>query len=55
MKGTILKMYNGLVKQLWKEFSQIQLIQIPREEYVRADELSQLDLSDLKDIIGILV
>ena len=32
VKDPILKTYNGLVKQLWTEFSQIQLMQIPRED-----------------------
>ena len=40
VKDPTLKAYNGLVKQLWQKFSQIQLTQIPREENSKADELS---------------
>ena len=40
MKDPILKTYNRLVKQLWMKFSQVQLVQIPREENTIADELS---------------
>ena len=55
MKDPLIKTYNGLVKQLWREFSQIQLTQIPREENARADKLSRLNPSDLKVTVGILV
>ena len=40
VKDSVLKAYNGLVKQLWSNFSQIQLAQIPREKNSRVDELS---------------
>ena len=36
VKDLVFKTYNGLVKQLCTEFSQIQLMQIPREENTRA-------------------
>ena len=55
VKDLVLKAYNGLVKQLWTKFSQIQLIQIPHEENVRADELSRVDLFDPKATKGTLV
>ena len=55
MKDPLLKTYSGLVKQLWGEFSQIQLIQIPYEGNARADEISRLDPSNSKATIGILV
>ena len=55
VKDSILKAYNGLVKQLWSKFSQIQLTQISREENSREDELSQMDPTDPKAIKGILV
>ena len=55
MKDPLLKTYNELVKQLWGQFSQIQLMQIPREKNVKADELSRLDLFDSKATTGILV
>ena len=55
VKDPIFKAYNGLVKQLWKKFSQIQLVQIPREKNTRADKLSRVDSTDPKAIKGILV
>ena len=55
VKDLILKTYNGLVKQLWTKFSQIQLVQIHREENAKADELSRVDTSDPKITKGILV
>ena len=55
MKDPVLKTYNRLVKQLWMKFSQVQLVQIPREENKRADELSRMDSTDPKATKGILV
>ena len=46
VKDPTLKVYNGLIKQLWQKFSQIQLIQISREENAKADELSRVDSTD---------
>ena len=48
-------MYNKLVRQLWAEFSQIQLTQISREKNTKADELSRLNPSDPNTRIGVLV
>ena len=55
VKDRVLKTYNGLVKQLWTKFSQIQLVQIPHEENTKANELSRVNSSDPKVIKGILV
>ena len=55
MKDLLLKKYNVLVRQLWESFTKVQLVQIPRKKNTRADELSKLDPSDLKAIVGILV
>ena len=55
VKDPLLKKYNGLVKQLWENFTKIQLVKIPWEENTKADELSKLDLYDPKATIGILV
>ena len=55
MKNPLFKTYNGLVKQLWGKFSQIQSTQISREENAKANKFSQLDLSDPKATMGILV
>ena len=44
-----------MVKQLWSEFHQIQLTQIPREENSRADELSRVDPNNSKATSEILV
>ena len=55
VKDPTLKAYSGLVKQLWQNFSQIQLTQIPREENSRADELSRVDPSDPRTTKGILI
>ena len=55
VKDLVLKVYNGLVKQLWTKFSPSQLVQIPHEENTRADELSRMDSTDPKAIEGILV
>ena len=55
VKDLILKTYNELVKQLWIEFSQIQLMQILCENNTRTDELSRVDSFNLKATKGILV
>ena len=55
VKDPVLKAYNGLVKQLWLKFPQIQLTQIPREKNSRADELSRVDPNDSRATRGILV
>ena len=55
VRDPTLKAYNGLVKQLWQKFSQIQLTQISHEENAKADELSRVDSIDPRNIKGIFV
>ena len=55
VKDPSLKAYNRLVKQLWQQFSQIQITQIPREKNSKADELFRVDPDDPRVTKGILI
>ena len=50
-----LKKYHELVETIWVCFKNARIIQIPRENNCRADELSRLDPSDSTKTIGIFV
>ena len=55
VKDPHLKKYHELIGKIWKDFIDIQLIQILREKNYRVDKLSRLDTFDLAKIIEILV
>ena len=50
-----LKKYHELIGQIWKDFIDIQMVQISREKNYETDELSRLNTSDSTKIVRILV